>query len=107
MENLVTIDIVPVILNAKKKSSSTWQTKLRIAQEDLEFSATSIRRLLETEIPVHFTYPLHLTLSYNMNSMKVKIDYSAIKEKKGVSLIKLYLKNEHVSFSKEWLKLAS
>lgn len=106
MDNKVTIDIIPIVLTNKQRNNPTWQLKYKIAKQDLELAQKSILRDLEQNIAVKFNFDIVLTLSISITTFKIKIDYSKIKSKTSVRLIKLYLSRDMDEFAKEWIKLA-
>lgn len=105
MENKVTIGIIPVVLSDKQRNNPTWQWKYKIAKQDLELAQKSIKRDLEQNIAVKFNFDIVLTLSINITTFKIKIDYSKIKSKTSARLIKLYLSRDIKAFANEWIKL--
>lgn len=94
----------PVVLT-NKQQSATWKLKKQIADMDIAAAKESIQWNLQHNIPVAFNFPVRLHLSMNMNSLKVKIDYSKIKSPTSTRLIKYYLNNEMEAFATEWIKL--
>jgi len=106
MTNKVTIHTLPVKLTDRQRKSSNWQFRTKIANQDLDLAQKSILRDLEQNIAVKFADEIVLTLSINTTTFKIKIDYSQIKSRKTVHLIKLYLSRDIEKFAKELMKLA-
>jgi len=104
MENNVTIKTIPVTLTEIQKKSRTWQLRQKFAIEDLECAQQSIQRILKYDIPIQFRSEIILTISIKIRSLKMKIDYSEIKDKKIARAIKLYLARDVENFAKEWFK---
>lgn len=106
MANKVTIHTMPVILNDRQRKSSNWNFIQKIAKQDLDAAKQTIQRDLEQNIAIKFADEIVLTLSINAITFKVKIDYSEIKSRNTIKLIKLYLSRDMEAFAIEWLKLA-
>lgn len=104
MVNNVIVTAIPVFLTGKQQSA-TWKLRKQIADMDLAVAVESIQRQLQSEIPVNFNFPVKLKLSISIHSYKIKIDYSAIKSRSSVRLIKLYLTNDRHAFAREWMRL--
>lgn len=104
MLNDVMVTVSTVVLT-NKQQSATWKLKKQIADLDIEAAKESIQWNLRHNIPVTFNFPVRLHLSMNVDSLKVKIDYSNIKSQTSIKLIKYYLNNNMEAFAKEWIKL--
>lgn len=100
MPNDVLVTVSPVVLK-NKQQSATWKLKKQIADLDIAAAKESIQWNLQHNIPVTFNFPVRLHLSMNVDSLKVKIDYSNIKLPTSTRLIKYYLNNEMEAFAGE------
>lgn len=105
MSNKVIINIIPVNLNIKQRNNPDWLFRQKLANQDLIKAQKSIYRDIKHNIPIDFTDEIILNLSISPITFKIKIDYSQIKNKKIVKLIKLYLTREMEKFISEWFKL--
>ena len=105
MSNKVTVNILPVTLTDKQRSNSNWQLRQKIAKQDLVAAQQYILRDLEQNIAVKFADEIILTLSINIRTFKIKTDYSQVKSKRAIRLIKLYLSRDMEAFANEWNKL--
>ena len=105
MDNKVIVKTLPVTIPDNKKHIKSWQIREIFAIQDLECAQMTIARLLEHDIAVQFGTEIVLTLSINIRTFKIKIDYSEIKSKTSVRLIKLYLSRDIDGFAEEWFKL--
>lgn len=105
MTNKVTIKTLPITFTDSLKKRSDWQLTEKIAKADLALAKNAILRDLEQNIPVKFADEIVLTLSISTSTLHIKIDYSQIKSRKTIRLIKLYLSGDQQAFSTEWIKL--
>src|SRR5258705_2392355 len=94
MTNKIIVNTLPVILSNKQENNPTWQLRQKIAKQDLEVAQKSILRDIQQNIAIEFADEIILTLSINMRTFKIKIDYSQIKSKTATRLIKLYLSRD-------------
>lgn len=100
---MVIVNTIPFELTEIQKSKWEWQMKQKLALADLEAMKDFLKRELSDNLPVTFLEDIILTVSVNKWTMKLKIDYSMIKSKKVLSLIKLWLKGDMKRFSRLWL----
>lgn len=105
MKNKVVINTLPIVLSAKQKKSPDKNFIFSIAKQNLELAQMSIKREIEQNIPVIFSDEIILSISINTKTFKIKIDYSGIKSKKSMRLIKLYLSDDEEAFIEEWFKI--
>ncbi len=105
MENTIIITMNPVNIPPTSYPALETELKQQIAIQDLESTRLYILRTLKHYIPINFSAPIHLHLSYNARTMLVKVDYSKVKNQKARNLIQCYLNGETKAFSKAWLSL--
>ncbi|MCZ4695139.1 hypothetical protein DWB61_08680 [Ancylomarina euxinus] len=107
MDKNIIIKTKPVELTEKQKCDNSWQLRQKIAQQDLECVQKSILRDLENNIPVQFKSDIVVTLSISLTTLKIKKDYSEIRNKSTVRLIRYYLSRDMNNFVKELMKLVN
>lgn len=90
MNNTVTIKTLPLAFSSQKRSNMEKEVITIYATQDLECVKQRMLRELQYYIPARFDFEILLTLSINTNTFKIKVDYSEIKDKKAVGIIKRY-----------------
>lgn len=102
---MIIIKTIPLTLTDNQKKIGSWRLKQKLANQDLQVMKGSLHWTIEHDIPIKFLRDIVVTISIRKTDLKTSIDYSEIKDKESVDLIKLYLSGDRVSFANKWVTL--
>ena len=100
MENQVAVNVIPAFFE-RKKCIRNSSLKQKIADQNLSGAKEYILRSLKYDIPLHFNYEVNITISLNLKTLGVKVDYSKIRSATDRILIDLYLSKDIEGFYKK------